>query len=425
MSEAPLDSFAKSVRIEIYFLTEEKPKMKYVLFLGDGMADEPIEELGGKTPLMVANTPNMDRIAREGRCGTFLTLPDGFPTSSDVANLSVFGYDLAKCYTGRGPLESAAQGIDLPPDEVAFRCNLIAEKDGILEDYSGGHIKNEESRELIKFLNEKFGSPKIKFYPGVSYRNLLILKGEEFCEDVDYQKPDSSHGLFVKDLLAKARSPKADATVKLINELTLKSKEVLESHPINKNRAKAGELMANMIWPWSPGRKPAMETFKQKYGKSGAVISAVDVIYGIGFFAEMKRVNVPGATGWIDTDYEAKADYALKVLEEVDFVYLHVEAIDEVGHLGQLDKKIKAIEDFDRRLIGRFLSKMKGEFSAAVLPDHPVPVKLRKHTRTPVPFAIMKPGVKPDSVLTYDESSCLKGDYGFLKGDQLLKALFE
>lgn len=399
--------------------------MKYVVFLADGMADEPLAELGGKTPLMVANTPNMDRIAKEGRCGTFLTLPDGFPTSSDVANLSVFGYDLEKCYTGRGPLEAAAQGIDLAGDEIAFRCNLITEKNGILEDYSGGHITNKESHELMGYLEKKLGNSKMKFYPGVSYRNLLILKGEEFCEDLEYQKPDSSHGLKVLDLLAKPKSNKAKYTVDLINDLTLKSKDILDKHPINIKRIKEGENPANMIWLWSPGKKPAMETFEKKYGKTGAVISAVDVIYGIGFFAKLKRINVPGATGWIDTNYEGKADYAIKALQDVDFVYVHVEAIDEVGHLGDLEKKIKTIEEFDKRLVGRFFENMNGDFTAGVIPDHPVPVKLRKHTRTPVPFAIMKPGVKPDSVQTYDENACLQGSYGLLKNDQFMKAVFE
>ncbi len=399
--------------------------MKYVVFLADGMADEPLAELGGKTPLMAANTPNMDMIAREGRSGTFLTLPDGFPTSSDVANLSVFGYDLTKCYTGRGPLETAAQGIDLAPDEIAFRCNLITVKDNILDDYSGGHIRNDEAKELMKTLDEKLGNKKIKFYPGVSYRNLMILKGEEFCEAINYHKPDSSHGMNINEIMSEPVNEKAKHTVDLVNELTMKSMDVLKNHPLNIKRQKDGEKPANLIWLWSPGKKPAMETFKEKYGKSGAVISAVDVIYGIGFFAKLKRINVPGATGWIDTNYEGKADYAVKALEDVDFIYVHVEAIDEVGHLGELEKKIKAIEDFDKRLMGRFFDKMKGDFAAAIIPDHPVPVKLRKHTRTPVPFAIMKPGMQPDAVQSYDEVSCLKGSYGLLKGDQFMKAVFE
>jgi 2,3-bisphosphoglycerate-independent phosphoglycerate mutase len=397
--------------------------MKAVVFLGDGMADEPIQRLGGKTPLQVARTPNMDLIAREGCCGTLLTLPDGFPTSSDVANLSVLGYDLETCYSGRGPLEAASQGIELGPEDVAFRCNLITEEKGILDEYSGGHLNTDEAKELIAALNEEFGSEKIRFYPGVSYRNLVILTGKEFSPRVAYHKPDSSHGMKIEEILLVPEVPEAEVTADLLNDLTLRSREVLSSHLLNQRRVAEGKKPANMIWPWSPGRRPALPLFKDKYGLSGAMISAVDVIFGIGILAGMEIIRVPGATGFIDTNYEGKADAAVDALERHDFVYVHVEAIDEVGHLGDLEKKIQALEDFDARLVGRFMEKAPGEVILSVLPDHPVPIELRKHTRTPVPFAIRRPGDEPDGVEGYDEASCLEGSYGLLKGDGFMRAL--
>ncbi len=398
--------------------------MKYIVFLGDGMADEPIAELGKKTPLQVANTPNMDRIARAGQSGSFLTLPQGFPTSSDVANLSVLGYDLASRYTGRGPLEAASRGIDLAPNQIAFRCNLITEKDGILGDYSGGHISNEDAHHLIAALQDEFGSPEVHFYPGVSYRNLLILTGEKFSAKLNYHKPDSSHGMKVAEILLSAQSEEARFTADFVNDLTRRSKAFLEAHPTNESRIAAGKKPANMMWPWSPGKKPALTPFEEKYGKKGAVISAVDVIFGIAAFAKMERIRVPGATGFIDTNYEGKAEAAVRALEMNDFVYLHVEATDEVGHMGDLALKIKTLEEFDRRCIGHFFEKFKGDITAAVLPDHPVPVKLRKHTRTPVPVSIRGPDITPDEIQEYNEITCPKGALGFMKGDEFMKTLF-
>ena len=403
---------------------EGKRFMKYIIFLGDGMADEPLGELGGKTPLEAAKTPNMDRIAREGQSGTFLTLPEGFPTSSDVANLSVLGYDLSQCYTGRGPLEAGAQGINLAENQIAFRCNLITVKDGLIEDYSGGHISNDDARELMTSLEEKFGTGDVRFYPGVSYRNLMILTGEQFSADLDYHKPDSSHGMKWKEILIKPLSDKAKYTADFVNDLTRRSEAFLENHPANKRRIAQRNAPGNLIWPWSPGGKPALAPFEKKYGKKGAVISAVDVIFGIAYFAGMEQIKIPGATGFIDTDYEGKAEAAVNALKKNDFVYLHVESTDEVGHMGDLSLKIKTIEDFDRRCIGHFFQCFKGEITAAVLPDHPVPVKLRKHTRTPVPVSLMSPGLKPDGVQYYNEKECVKGALGFMKGDELMKKIF-
>jgi 2,3-bisphosphoglycerate-independent phosphoglycerate mutase len=402
--------------------------MKYIVFLGDGMADElPVPGLGDRTPLMAADCPHLDRIAREGRCGTFRSLPEGFSTSSDVANMSVLGFDLS-AHTGRGPLEAASMGIDLRPNQIAMRCNLITERDGILDEYSGGHITTEEARELIDALNAEFRSEKLRFHAGVQYRNLLILTGDEFSDALLYEKPDDHQGDPIEANLIRAKTalPAAEATAAMLRDLTLKSKAVLEKHPVNRRRLAEGKKPANMIWPWSAGRKPGFAPFREKYGKTGAIVSAVDVIFGIGFSAGMEMVRVPGATGWIDTNYEGKADAAVRTLERVDFVYVHIEAIDEVSHLGDTALKIKTIEDFDKRLVGRVLDQLSGrrDVTYAVIPDHPVPLRLKKHTRTPVPFAIWKPGVAPDAVQTYDEEACKAGAYGLLGGDQFMKAVF-
>lgn len=396
---------------------------KAVLFLADGMADEPLEELGGKTPLEYAHTPNMDKIAAAGASGTFLSLPKGFPTSSDVANMSVLGYDLAKFYPGRGPLEALSQNIELAENDIAWRCNLITVKNSLIEDYSAGHIDNTVSSQLMEFLQQKLGSEKITFYPGVSYRNLLVLHGKEFSDKVDYAKPDSSHGENVNDIPLKPLEKEAEYTVNFLNDIIAKASELLAAHPLNQHK----ESPANYIWPWSPGKKPAFPAFSQKYGgKKGAVISAVDVIFGIAKCAAMDTIKVDGATGFIDTNYEGKASAAIKALEDHDFVYLHVEAPDECSHLGDLKLKIKAIEDFDARIVGPLISKLGMKDNVfAILPDHPVPIKLRKHTRTPVPVAICGQHIKPDSVMTYSEKNAPSGSLGPMKDDQLMKLILD
>lgn len=402
--------------------------MKTVIFLGDGMADEALPQLDGKTPLMAAHTPNMDRLAARARFGTFRSLPDAFPTSSDVANLSVLGYDLEKAYQGRGPLEAASQGIELADDEIAMRCNLITAKDGILEDYSGGQIPGEEARQLIAALQEAFGSETVRFHPGVSYRNLLTLRGAEYSADFAYEKPDDHPGHAFADLLPKAKGPESEKTVKWLRETMLASQKVLDAHPVNQERVRQGKAPANMAWFWSPGRKPDMPAFSEKYGKSGAIISAVDVIKGIGKLGKMEVIEVEGATGYIDTNYEGKALAGVKALETHDFVYVHVEGTDEVSHAGELDLKIQAISDFDQRLIGTFLENgpPAEELAIAVLPDHPVPVTLRKHTRVPVPVMLVHPGVKPDGGgLLYDEFCAPQGSLGLMEKDELMRRLFQ
>jgi len=365
----------------------------------------------------------MDKIAASGASGTFLSLPKGFPTSSDVANMSVLGYDLARFYPGRGPLEALSQNIALKEDDIAWRCNLITVKDSLIEDYSAGHIDNSVSSQLMDFLQQKLGSEKITFYPGVSYRNLLILHGKEFSDKIDYAKPDSSHGENVRDIALNPLEKNAEYTVKFLNEIIEEAAELLAAHPLNQGK----DAPANYIWPWSPGKKPAFPEFSQKYGgKKGAVISAVDVIFGIAKCASMDIIKVEGATGFIDTNYEGKAAAALKALEDHDFVYLHVEAPDECSHIGDLKLKIKAIEDFDSKIVGPVMSKLDMKSSVfAILPDHPVPIKLRKHTRTPVPVAVCGPHIKPDHIMTYSEKNAPAGALGHMKDDQLMKLILD
>ena len=394
---------------------------KSIIFLADGMADEPLQELGHRTPLEAVDTPFMDSIAAKGASGTFLTLPAGFPTSSDVANMSVLGYDLPTCYTGRGPLEAARMGIDLGKEDIAFRCNLIEVSDGILQDYSAGHIEPSRSQKIMNALERHFGSDKISFYPGVSYRNLIVLHGNEFSEKVLFHKPDSSQGEELKGLALKPvdDSKAAAHTAGFLNELVQKTAGFLAAHEMNKNIAHP----ANMIWPWSPGRKPNLQPFAEKYsGVKGAVISAVDVIFGLAICSKMDVIRVPGATGFTDTNYKGKAEAAVKALKDHDFIYLHVEAIDECSHIGDLELKMQAIKDFDSKIVGPVMSALKGEdITFAVLPDHPVPIKLRKHTRTPVPFAICGKHITPDSLKAYSETLAPKGSLGHFKGDGLMK----
>lgn len=404
--------------------------MKYVVFLLDGMADYPLEELEGKTPLEVANTPTIDRLALNAAFGTFISLPEGFPTSSDVANLSVLGWDLKTSYTGRGAIETYGAGLTMDDKTVAFRANLITVQDGILLDYSAGHISNDEAKILIETLNEKLGTEKVIFYNGVSYRHILHLKGKEFSSDIHYEKPDSSHGLEWKKILPYARSPEAKLTEEVLLELIYKSYEILSKHSINLKRIDENKYPANLIWPWSGGKKPQMLSFESMYGKKGAIVSAVDVILGIGKLGEMEVCKPEGATGFIDTNYENKAKAGVELLQRNDFVYIHLEAIDECGHLGDLNLKIRAIEEADKRLINTFLTEYEknlGEpLRVMILPDHPVPIKLRKHTRDPVPFMLWGQGVESDeNIKSYSEKNCLNGKFTGLKGREFMDLLFK
>ena len=397
---------------------------KTVIFLGDGMADEAVVELGGLTPLQKAETPGMDGIARDGVCGTLLTLPEGFPTSSEVANMSVLGCDLATEYSGRGPMEAAGRGLRLTPQDIAFRINLTTVTDGVLKDYSGGHCAPAVAGELIALLNRRYGGPHIHFHTGVSYRNLLVLSGPDFSPQVRTEKPDDNQGERLADHLPTARSPEGEKTAAWLRELMTDTQAFLEDAPANRRLAADGRPMANGLWPWSGGRAGAMKTLREKYGISGAVISAVDVIVGLGRCLGMDVITVPGATGYIDTNYEGKADAAIRALETHDLVYVHVEAIDEVSHEQSLTNKLKAIEDFDRRVVQRVLNAVGPDVNACVLPDHPVPIALGKHTRTPVPVAARIKGRAPDGVRSFDEISCLRGSLGRMTNGDLMRLLF-
>ena len=397
--------------------------MKHIIILGDGMADEPIASLGGLTPLQYAQTPYMDELARLGVTGRMKTVADGFHPGSEVANMAVLGYDLPTEYEGRGVLEAASIGVELQPGDMAMRCNLICVEGEILKNHSAGHITTEESDALIQYLNEQLGSERVHFYTGVSYRHLLVIKGGD--KRVACTPPHDVPLHPFRPLLVKAEVPEAQATADLLNELILRSQELLKTHPVNLRRQAEGKDMANSIWPWSPGYRPAMRTLKEMYGfERGAVISAVDLIRGIGVYAGLKVLHVEGATGLYDTNYEGKAQAALEALKENDFVYLHIEASDEAGHEGDVALKIKTIENLDRRAVGPIyeaVKQWKEPVAIAVLPDHPTPCAVRTHTNQPVPFLIWKPGETPDGVTRFDEFAVAEGKYDVLEKDQFIK----
>lgn len=363
--------------------------MKYVVVIGDGMADHPVEGLNGRTPLQAAEHPHMDFIASHGTCGMLRTLPEGVDTGTDVAVLSILGYNPKVCYTGRGPLEAASLNVKLNHDDIALRCNLITVENNKLMSHAAGHIKSEEAAVLIDALSQTLAvKGEVEFYAGVGYRHILVLRGAKFSTEIEAKPPHDCIGRETSEILIKPKFTEAEETAAFLNGMMLKSKDILENHPLNAERKHKGELLANMMWLWSPGKPPQLQTLREKYGITSAVISAVDVVKGIGVYAGMMCIKVPGATGYYDTNYEAKADYALKALEEVDMVLVHVEAPDEAGHVGDWRMKVKTIQDLDQRLIGRLLSNIKGDHTIAVLPDHPTPIDIRTHIREPVPFAI-------------------------------------
>jgi 2,3-bisphosphoglycerate-independent phosphoglycerate mutase len=395
--------------------------MKYIIFVGDGMADYALKELKGKTPLQAAKTPNMDLLAKKGRLGKLITVPKGMPPGSDVANLSVLGYDPRECYTGRGPLEAASMGVELGKNDVAFRCNLITEKNGKLADYCSGHISNEEAAELMRAVQVEFGKPNIEFHNGVSYRHLLVLK-KDYSDKVECIPPHNVIGSKIAKILPKAKSREGEKTTQLLNKMILDSKKFLEKHPVNVERVKKEKNLGNMIWPWSPGKKPNIKSFQDLYGIKGAAISAVDIIFGLGIYAGFKPIKVEGATGLYDTNYEGKADACVKALKEYDLVLVHVEAPDEASHGGDLKLKIKTIEDLDKRLIGRVLKKINlKKTTIAVLPDHLTPIEKRTHVAEPVPCLIYSPKEKKDDVKSFDEFSTEVGSLGTMKPKEYMK----
>ena len=390
------------------------------------MADLPVERLGGKTLLQYAHKPMMDQLAKEGRCGRLVTVPEGFPPGSEVANTAILGYDLNKVYEGRGPLEAASIGYEMADDDFAIRCNIITIEDGKIITHNGGNLETDDARVLIEYLNEHLGSDRVKFITGIQYRHLLVIKGGN--KHITCAPPHDHPNEEWKPLLVKADIPEAQETANLINDLILKSQELLAKHPYNVAKAAKGERQANSIWPWSGGYRPSMETLMQQYPeiKSGAVISAVDLIQGIGKYAGLRIIKVPGATGLADTNYEGKAQAAIDALRQDDFVFVHVEASDEAGHDGDLELKLKTIEYLDQRLIAPIYHEVKDwqdDVCIAVLPDHLTPVEMRIHIGQPVPFLIWHRGIEPDDVQQYDEVSCVNGSYGLLRLHEFMQAL--
>ena len=439
--------------------------MKHIIILGDGMADHKVERLGNKTLLEYARPEYMNRLAKAGRTGRLVTVPEGFPPGSEVANTAILGYDLNKVYEGRGPLEAASIGYDMADDDFAIRCNIITLQDGKIITHNGGNLQTEDARLLIDYLNEHLAKPinererqrlgndcpkdfeRVKFICGIQYRHLLVIKGgnkhitcapphdhpnEEWRPLLVKASPSPSKGGDVgSPALSNQTPPPSEglgeaATADLINELILRSQELLAKHPYNIEKARRGERQANSIWPWSGGYRPEMQTLMQQYPqvRSGAVISAVDLIQGIGKYAGLRIIKVPGATGLADTNYEGKAQAAIEALQKDDFVFVHVEATDEAGHDGDLDLKLKAIDYLDQRFIKPIFEateQMSGPVCIAILPDHPTPVEQRIHVNEPVPFLIYYKGIEPDDVQFYDEESCVSGGYGLLRLQEFMQ----
>jgi len=382
--------------------------MKYILSLADGAADEPLAELGGKTPLEYAKTPNMDRMAREGACGMLRTVPDGFEAGSDIANMAVLGYAPEQYYTGRGPLEALSMGVDLAPEDVAYRCNLVTIEENSMADFSAGHITSAEGAELFASLQKEI--PEVALKAGVSYRNLLVIHGGKGATTTP------PHDIVGQDIfLSLPEGGDADLLLRCMET----SRQVFDRHPVNAGRVAVGKRPATSIWPWSGGHKPAFPQFIDKYGKKGGIISAVDLLNGIARCAGMEVITVPGATGYLDTDYDAKARYALDAIERLDFVYVHIEAPDEAGHLGSVEEKVKAIERVDG-VVGTILDGFDG--IVAVLPDHPTPIRAKTHTRDPVPFVVRGKGT--DTTETYSEAAAAKGGLGMKNAMEFLPFLF-
>jgi 2,3-bisphosphoglycerate-independent phosphoglycerate mutase len=400
-------------------------KMKYVIIVGDGMADYPIQSLGGRTPLMVARTPHMDWMAKQGEIGLVKTIPNGFNPGSEIANLSIFGYDPIRYYTGRGPLEAASLGVKLADDDIAFRCNLVTLKfQGnkiVMEDFSAGHITDGEAKKVILDLNKEMATNEIRFYSGVSYRHLMVLKNgaAKFSnlEKLELTPPHDIIGKEITTLLSQMKEP----VLALMNE----SQKLLKSHPINLARESKGLPPANSIWLWGQGRSPRMITLKERFGMDGYVISAVHLIKGIGILAGLEVLEVPGITGYFDTNYDGKAQYAMRGLREKDFVYVHVEAPDEAGHMGNPQLKIEAIEAFDEKIVGPILEGMKDfrRYKVLVLPDHPTPLSVRTHTADPVPYVIYsnEDGATSFHGETFDEVSAGRSGILIEKGFELVE----
>lgn len=407
--------------------------MKHIIILGDGMADHAIDRLGGKTPLQYADTPYMNFLAKQGKTGMLNTIPDGFLPGSEVANTAILGYDLNKVYEGRGPLEAASIGYEMQPNDMAIRCNIIELANGRIKNHHGGHLTTEEGNLLIKFLDKELGNDQVKFITGIQYRHLLVIKNGN--KHITCAPPHDHPNEEWKPLLVKPEEGYTEynsdrmtpqATADLLNDLIIKSQSLLANHPFNRQRTEK----ANSIWPWSGGYRPSMSTLMQLYPdiKSGSVISAVDLIRGIGHYAGLDIIKVPGATGLANTNYEGKASAAIEALKKQDFVFLHIEASDEAGHDGDLDLKLQTIRYLDARIVKpvyEAVSKWEEAVCIALLPDHPTPVEIRTHVKEPVPFAIWHRGIQPDKVTTYDEKSCTRGEYRLLSLQQFMETFMK
>ena len=400
------------------------------------MADHPVERLGGKTLLEYARPKYMNRLAKMGRTGRLQTIPSGFAPGSEVANTSILGYDLNKVYEGRGPLEAASIGYELHPDDLALRCNIISLADGNIITHNGGNLETADADVLIQELNKYLGDDRVRFITGIQYRHLLVIRGGS--KHVVCAPPHDHPNEPWEKLLVKAEDNApvepgrmtAEETAELINRLIIESQQILSAHPFNRNRAAKGERQANSIWPWGGGYRPSMQPLTQLYPqvKSGTVISAVDLIRGIGHYAGLEIVNVEGATGLANTNYEGKAQAAIEALQHDDFVFVHVEATDEAGHDGDLELKMRAIDYLDKRLIKpvyEAVCQMNEPVCIAILPDHPTPVEMRIHVDEPVPFLIWHPGIEADAVEHYDEVSCVSGSYGMLKLNEFMNQLMK
>mgnify|MGYP001021379831 CR=1 FL=1 len=394
--------------------------MKYAVLIGDGMADYPIEKLGGKTILQAARTPAMDYIAAHGKAGYAKTIPEGFHPGSDVANMSILGYDPAVYYSGRAPLEAASMGVTLAPDDVAFRCNLVTIEHGRIKDYSAGHISSEEAKILIETLDAELGTDELSFYPGVSYRHLMVAR-KNLGAETECTPPHDITGKKIDKYLPRGKDGA------FFSDRIKASMIVLELQPVNLKRIEEGKNPANSIWVWGQGHAPKFTPFQELYGKTGAVISAVDLLKGIGVYAGLDVIEVEGATGYLDTNYEGKVNAAIEALKTKDLVFIHVEAPDEAGHEGSIDKKLKAVEDFDSRIVAPILKHAQTSdepFTILILPDHPTPISVKTHTQDPIPFAIYRTDNKEsDEVQTFDEDSVKKGSLGLVKASDLIGML--
>lgn len=407
--------------------------MKHIIILGDGMADHAIDRLGGKTPLQYADTPYMNFLAKQGKTGMLNTIPDGFLPGSEVANTAILGYDLNKVYEGRGPLEAASIGYEMQPNDLAIRCNIIELANGRIKNHHGGHLTTEEGDLLIKFLDKELGNDQVKFITGIQYRHLLVIKNGN--KHITCAPPHDHPNEEWKPLLVKPEEGYTEynsdkmtpqATADLLNDLIIKSQSLLANHPFNRQRTEK----ANSIWPWSGGYRPSMSTLMQLYPdiKSGSVISAVDLIRGIGHYAGLDIIKVPGATGLANTNYEGKVSATIEALKKQDFVFLHIEASDEAGHDGDLNLKLQTIRNLDARIVKpvyEAVSEWEEPVCIALLPDHPTPVEIRTHVKEPVPFAIWHRGIQPDKVTTYDEKSCTRGEYGLLSLQQFMETFMK